>query len=119
MQTLSFSPGPMLNLGMPSTWNPMIPVLLPLGAPTISPVIPASMGIFTPFFIFVCAFFWYLFTVWRQNTNGSGDTNIMPSYRGKNNFRNRLVASSGAARRRQENLSARDAEGSAARFWVN
>jgi hypothetical protein len=56
-----------LNLDSAQMWDPACPVLLPLGAITISPIISASMGVLIPFLIFVIAQFWYLYGIWYAN----------------------------------------------------
>jgi hypothetical protein len=54
-----------------STWSTACPVLLPLGAPTIAPIISASMGLFVPFFVFVVALFYHMFHMWSgENAEG-------------------------------------------------
>ena len=55
-----------------STWDHACPVLLPLGAPTMSTVFTASIGILVPFAIFVVFFFFYLHSLWLENAASSG-----------------------------------------------
>jgi hypothetical protein len=50
-----------------NTWDHVCPVLLPIGAPTMSTVFIASMGILVPFSTFVIAFFVYLHGLWIGN----------------------------------------------------
>ena len=59
-----------LNLDPPAVWDNYCPVLLPLGPPTLSTIIPASMGLFVPFFVFVTALFMHLYGIWtRENSS--------------------------------------------------
>jgi hypothetical protein len=51
-----------------NTWDHVCPVLLPVGASTMSTVFSASMGILVPFAIFVVAFFVYLHGLWVGNS---------------------------------------------------
>jgi len=50
-----------------NTWDHVCPVLLPVGAPTMSTVFIASVGILIPFTTFVIAFFVYLHGLWIGN----------------------------------------------------
>ena len=54
------------------TWDPVIPVTLPIGPVTLSSIISASMGVFVPFFVFACALFYYLYGIWHSNSDHSG-----------------------------------------------
>jgi hypothetical protein len=61
-----------LNLDPPAIWDNYCPVLLPLGPPTLSTIIPASMGLFVPFFVFVVALFMHLYGIWtRENSSAA------------------------------------------------
>ena len=51
-----------------NTWDRVCPVLLPVGASTMSTVFIASMGILVPFSTFVIAFFVYLHGLWIGNS---------------------------------------------------
>ena len=57
-----------LNL---DSWYGACPVVLPLGASTISSVYTGSIGILVPFIFFVLAMFSFLHTMWLNNTYGS------------------------------------------------
>jgi hypothetical protein len=54
-----------------STWDNVCPVLLPLGAPTIAPLISASMGLFVPFLIFAMALYAHVYSIWTVENGGS------------------------------------------------
>ena len=56
--------GTMLNL---NTWTGVVPVLLPWGEPTISPIGVASAGVAVPFFIYIIAMFVIIVPVWMNN----------------------------------------------------
>ena len=59
-----------LNLDPPAIWDNFCPVLLPLGPPTLSTIVSASMGLFVPFFVFVAALFMHLYGIWtRENSS--------------------------------------------------
>jgi len=51
-----------------SAWNPLTPVLLPVGPLTTGSILSASMGVFIPFLIFLVAFFNYLYSLWHSNS---------------------------------------------------
>ena len=50
-----------------SSWNGVVPVLLPLGQPTISAIGVASAGVAVPFFLYVVAMFMLVLPIWMQN----------------------------------------------------
>ena len=54
----------MLNL---SLWNGVIPVLLPLGQPTIAPIAVASAGVAVPFLLYVLGMFMLIVPIWMHN----------------------------------------------------
>jgi hypothetical protein len=56
-----------IDLDSALMWDPACPVLLPLGAITISPIMSASMGILVPFVLFVIAQFVFLYRMWDAN----------------------------------------------------
>jgi hypothetical protein len=61
-----------LNLDLPAIWDNYCSVLLPLGPPTLSTIIPASMKLFVPFFVFVTALFMHLYGIWtRENSSAA------------------------------------------------
>jgi hypothetical protein len=66
--------GNVINLDALLAWDPACPVLLPLGPITIAPIISASAGVFVPFFVFLCAFFYYMYGVWYSNASPSAHT---------------------------------------------
>lgn len=57
-------------LTIDSTWDSALPVLLPLDAPTLSPIIAASMGLFVPFFLFVVGLFVHFYAIWTTENGG-------------------------------------------------
>jgi len=50
-----------------STWNGVIPVLLPWGQPTIAPIGVASAGVAVPFVLYVIAMFVIIIPIWMRN----------------------------------------------------
>jgi hypothetical protein len=64
-----------LNLDPPAVWDNFCPVLLPLGPPTLSSIIPASMGLFVPVFVFVTALFMHLYGIWSRENSSLADNN--------------------------------------------
>lgn len=50
-----------------STWNGVIPVLLPWGQPTIAPIGVASAGVAVPFVLYVIAMFIVIVPIWMRN----------------------------------------------------
>ena len=56
-----------LDSSATTAWNPLTPVLLPVGPLTTSSVLSASMGVFIPFLLFLIAFFNYLYSLWNSN----------------------------------------------------
>ena len=57
-----------LNLDAPETWNALTPVVLPTEPFTIGPLLPASMGVFVPFVLFVLSMLAFLYKVWHKNS---------------------------------------------------
>lgn len=49
------------------TWTGVVPVLLPLGQPTISSIGVASAGIAVPFFFYILAMFVMIIPIWMKN----------------------------------------------------
>ena len=69
-----------LNLDPPAIWDNFCHVLLPLGPPTLSSIIPASMGLFVPFVIFVTALFMHLYGIWtRENSTAADESPVVSS----------------------------------------
>ena len=60
-----------LNIDSAAAWDSACPVLLPLGSPTLGPIVAASMGLFVPFFIFVAALFFHFYSIWTNENSGS------------------------------------------------
>ena len=60
-----------LNLDAPETWNALTPVVLPTEPFTIGPLLPASMGVFVPFVLFVLSMLAFLYKVWHKNSFAS------------------------------------------------
>ncbi len=48
-------------------WTGVVPVLLPVGQPTISSIGVASVGIALPFFFFILAMFATIVPIWIKN----------------------------------------------------
>jgi hypothetical protein len=71
---MSESDPSLLNLDSVLAWDPACPVMLPLGAVTMSPIIPASLGVLIPFLIFAIAQFYFLYGIWRSNASPDGDS---------------------------------------------
>ena len=71
-----------LNLDSAAAWDNVCPVLLPLGSPTITSIVSASMGLFVPFFVFAYALFTHLYAIWTKENNGSSAPDMDAYYGG-------------------------------------
>ena len=69
---MSSSSGTVLVL---QQWTGIVPVLLPLGQPTISSIGVASAGIALPFFFFIVAMFSMLIPIWMKNFESDNNKN--------------------------------------------
>lgn len=63
-----------LNIDSAAAWDSALPVTLPYGSPTVSPIISASMGLFVPFFIFVVALFVHFYSIWTTENSAPSAT---------------------------------------------
>ena len=60
-----------LNL---TSWNAVVPVILPMGQPTISSIGIASVGVALPVFFYILAMFGLIFPFWMQNFKDDKET---------------------------------------------
>ena len=77
-----------LNIDLAS-WDSASPVLLPLGALPLGPIVAASMGVLVPFIIFAFAMFMHTWNMWDDNLQANlsdfGRTRLEKPSRGTTN----------------------------------